>query len=156
MKIEVAYPPNFDAVREAFPLAAQPGVLFAYGDTIYNPSGVGIPTPLREHEEEHGRRQRACGVEEWWERYLADRVFRYEEELLAHAAELASLSARAGADRNLLARLETQTAHRLLAPLYDYGRLAPSFPEAIRALRDAVEARRIARMVIPSHHEVPL
>lgn len=156
MKIEVAYPPNFDAVCETFPLAAQPGVIFAYGDTIYNPSGAGIPTPIREHEEEHGKRQRACGVEEWWERYLADRVFRYEEELLGHAAELASLLARTGGDRNQIARLETRTAHRLLAPLYDYDRLAPTFLEALRGLRDAVEAQRVARMVLPSHHEVPL
>ena len=64
MRIEVAKPPNFERILEVFPLAAQAGVIFAFGDVIYNPSGVGIPRALRAHEEAHGLRQREAGVTE--------------------------------------------------------------------------------------------
>lgn len=87
MKIVKALPPNFQAIKAVFPMAIKPTVIFAYGDIIYNPSGKAIPPEIIAHEEVHGKRQLEMGVELWWERYLTDKQFRYDEELLAHREE---------------------------------------------------------------------
>lgn len=143
MKIEIANPPNFDKILTAFPNANRPGVIFAFGDTIYNPSGIVIPPPLIAHEEVHGRRQKFLlkldhdGPSRWWESYIADPEFRYNEELHAHAAELLAFK-KIITDRNQRAKLMMTTAQRLLAPLYNYG-VPKSFNQAICDLRFAVE-----------------
>lgn len=42
-----------------------------------------------DHEEVHSKRQgkNLDVIEEWWNRYLIDKQFRFNEELLAHKAE---------------------------------------------------------------------
>jgi hypothetical protein len=111
-------PPNFEQIKAAFPKAEDPGVLFAYDGHIYNPSGAAIPPALIAHEEVHLREQRHVGANYWWEKYLTDSEFRYNEELLAHAAEFKTQ--RSGNDRNFGAALLMRTALRLVAPLYNY------------------------------------
>jgi hypothetical protein len=136
MRIEVAKPPNFERILEVFPLAAQAGVIFAFGDVIYNPSGVGIPRALRAHEEAHGLRQREAGVTEWWDAYLKDPAFRYIEECAAHAAELYELNARLPShDRNERARNLMRTAIRLTAPLYGYSKGQQTIKDALKDLK---------------------
>lgn len=110
-------PPNFEQIKAAFPKSENPGVLFAFDGNIYNPSGSVIPPALIAHEEVHLNRQRDAGPTQWWDQYLIDSEFRYNEELLAHAAEFKVQ--RAG-DRNASARLLMATALRLVAPLYNY------------------------------------
>jgi hypothetical protein len=140
--IIVDRPPNFEQIKAAFPDAEKPGVMFAYGN-IYNPSGNVIPPALIAHEEVHLVRQKALdphpgsttqwsGADLWWQRYLEDCEFRYNEELLAHVAEFKAQ--RAGNDRNFGARLLMHTALRLVAPLYNY---APprNLQEAMRDLK---------------------
>lgn len=89
MKISKSFPPNFRQVVKAFPAARGHGVIFTYGDTIFNPSGVDIPPCLMEHEQVHSKRQGKNEdiIEEWWGRYIASAKFRFEEEVLAHEAE---------------------------------------------------------------------
>jgi hypothetical protein len=135
----------FNRIVEVFPKASGHGVLFAFGDTIYNPSGAVIPPPLLAHEEVHGRRQtrnageifRATQVERWWEQYLKDPEFRYDEELYAHVAEF---KAQMPYDRNLRAKLLMSTAQRLIAPLYQYG--IRSLNQAIRDLQREIESAK--------------
>lgn len=125
--ILVERPPNFEQILKAFPNAGGDGVIFAFGDYIYNPSGKPIPEPLLRHESVHQSRQLkgtgafgdfAHGPEAWWTAYINDAEFRYREELLAHVAEYkAQLH---GIDRNQRAKLLTATAARLVAPLYNY------------------------------------
>lgn len=116
--IIIERPPNFEQIKVAFPNAVNPGVMFAYDGNIYNPSGNVIPPALLAHEEVHLHRQRDAGPNKWWESYLSDSEFRYNEELLAHVAEfLTQLTTR---DRNFGARLLMHTALRLVAPLYNY------------------------------------
>ncbi len=110
-------PPNFEQIHAAFPRADQPGVLFAYDGNIYNPSGNVIPPALVAHEEVHLHRQRDAGPTHWWDQYLTDNEFRYNEELLAHVAEFKHQK---NGDRNASARLLMSTALRLIAPLYNY------------------------------------
>lgn len=141
MRIEVAKPPNFERILEVFPLAAQEGVLFAFGDVIYNPSGVGIPRALRAHEEVHGARQRTGGVSEWWNAYLTDPAFRYTEECAAHAAELWELNATLSPyDGNGRARHLMRTAHRLTALLYAYPPGQQTIKDALKDLKRELRA----------------
>jgi hypothetical protein len=138
LKIEIANPPGFEKIVAAFPKAAGPGVIFAYGDTIFNPSGVEIPPALMAHEQVHGNRQGAT-AEKWWERYIAEPDFRYYEELPAHAAEFHKIM-NIVHDRNQRAKLMMHTAQRLIAPLYNYG-VPKSLNQAICDLRWAIEKK---------------
>ena len=123
MNLKAERPPNFDQIVAAFPDAVNPGVIFAYGDTIYNPSGQVIPPALMAHESVHCKRQLETvgrvltGPEAWWSAYTNDVDFRYGEELLAHVAEF---KAQATVDRNHRATLLMRTAQRLIAQLYQY------------------------------------
>jgi hypothetical protein len=128
-------PPNFEMIRAAFPDAEKPGVMFAYDGNIYNPSGITIPPALIAHEEVHLARQKIAGADHWWLVYLNDDEFRYEEELLAHAAEFKAQ--RLTNDRNFGARLLMATALRLVAPLYNY-QPPRTVSEALRDLKQEI------------------
>jgi hypothetical protein len=119
--IIVDRPPNFEQILKAFPDAEKPGIIFAYGDYIFSPSGNAIPEPLLKHEAVHCERQQAPGKmspEIWWRLYVEDNAFRYREELYAHVAEYHAQAR--GIDRNQRAKLLMSTAARLVAPLYNY------------------------------------
>jgi hypothetical protein len=145
MKIEIAKPPMFDEILKVFPDAGKHGVIFAWGDTIYNPSGVVISPPLIAHEEVHGARQlesngaftRTVNTERWWEKYLINPEFRYREEIIAHAAEFHARNVMVQ-DRNRRAQLLMATAQRLTAPLYAYGDRRPSLRQAMSDLRGSI------------------
>lgn len=112
-------PPNFEAIRAVFPLAESEGVVFAYGDRIYNPGGDEIPPALMAHELAHCERQREIGVEAWWDRYLTDKQFLYDEELIAHKAEYHALKKQyAGQGHNK--KILEFVADKLIAPLYGF------------------------------------
>jgi hypothetical protein len=117
--IKIERPPNFEQILAKFPSADKPGVIFAYGEDIYNPSGKPIPHFILAHEYRHCARQWQADPEAWWEKYLTDDEFRYGEELIAHVEEYLA-QARVTKDRNERARLEMRTAARLIAPLYGY------------------------------------
>jgi N-acetyl-anhydromuramyl-L-alanine amidase AmpD len=133
--IIVDRPPNFDQVLAAFPRADQPGVLFAYYPNIHNPSGIVVPPALVAHEEVHLHRQRDAGPIRWWDQYLTDTEFRYNEELLAHVAEFKHQK---NGDRNASARLLLSTALRLVAPLYAYEP-PRTLQQAMRDLRQELQ-----------------
>lgn len=88
------YPPNIDRIAEVFANAKNmQGVIFAYGEAIYNPSGEDLPQEILAHEMVHCIRQleHPEGVDGWWQQYLTDPEFCYIEEMLAHKAEYASI-----------------------------------------------------------------
>ncbi len=118
--IRIERPPNFDAIVAVFPKADSYGVLFAYGEDVFNPSGASIPKWIMAHEYKHCARQFLMTPELWWENYLTNSDFRYREELLAHAAEFNEAKDLSKRDRNVYAKLFDRTAHRLIAPLYNY------------------------------------
>lgn len=141
MIIVPAKPPNFDAILEKFPDADKPGVIFAYGDQIFNPSGFDIPPALIAHESVHCDRQ-YTDPDLWWYSYLRDPEFRYREELFAHAAEYQTLirhdsSRTIFRDRNRRAQLLYSTARRLIAPLYAYEP-SRSLTQAMRDLTQEI------------------
>lgn len=119
MRIICERPPNFDDIVKVFPMADNPGIIFAYWNTIYNPSGGEIPIPLKKHEAVHCVRQgeTEAGTIEWWDKYLKDIEFRYEEELLAHRAEYQSCVDLAP-HRNARRKALKHIASKLASPLY--------------------------------------
>ncbi len=82
MKIVTGYPPNIEKIKKAFPIKGKP-VCFAYGDTLYNASGSTPPKHLEVHEEVHSKQQ-GSDPEAWWDKYIANSVFRLEQEIEAH------------------------------------------------------------------------
>lgn len=114
MNVSYSFPPNFPEVVAAFPAAKQKGVVFTYGDTVYNPSKVDICKSLMAHEEVHAKRQTNPVV--WWDLYIRDAKFRFKEEALAHQREYQV--ATEGLGRPLRRRTLASIAKRLCSPLY--------------------------------------
>lgn len=116
-KIIKAYPPNFNELAKVFPIKGKPGVIFAYGDRIYNPSGHLLTPEVVAHEEVHCARQVEAGVGMWWHGYVTWHEFRLAEEILAHRAEWD-----AWRDNNLPSKMDGREldllATRLSSPLY--------------------------------------
>jgi len=86
MKTSSAYPPNYKEITTAFNIKGRRGIIFTYGDTIYNPSKIDITPDLLAHEEVH-QRQQGKDPASWWVQYLNDPQFRYEQELAAYRAQ---------------------------------------------------------------------
>lgn len=134
MTIERGHPPNIDKIVARFgPVVMNPGVIFTYGTTIWNPSGRPLSNALMRHEEVHARQQALVGVEEWWDRYLRDDEFRFLQEMDAHVAEWKAVL---DGESNRAHRREMLTiiAKRLSGPLY--GRLA-TYDNVKRMLKKA-------------------
>jgi hypothetical protein len=109
-------PPVYERCDAQFKIAGKP-ILFAWGDTIFNPEGVEIPPELFAHEAVHGKRQLNIGIEHWWDRYLDFPVFRFAEEELAHRAEYQAYARRHPNPRKRMLVLDA-IAERLSGPLY--------------------------------------
>lgn len=146
-------PPLYEVICDRFPVRGK-AVLFAWGDTLYNPFDGVITPQLWAHERYHGQRQQMyCrdrrDIEDWWMRYLDSREFRLEEEALAHAAEYVEFC-RLNTDRNARSTALYRITMRLAMPMYDFG-----IPTA--QARDLVKAA-ISRIdktdVPPASHDV--
>lgn len=93
--ILIENPPIYDRIAQVFDVEGK-SILYAWGDRIYNPGGIIIPKELISHERIHGERQGTdeASVLAWWDRYLVDAEFRFNEELPAHREEYLSLAKR--------------------------------------------------------------
>lgn len=87
MKILAKYPPNYERICRNFPSVKLNYVIFTYGDTVYNPSGVELTGDLIAHEGTHIKQQEKIGKDEWWDRYFIDLEFRMEQELEAYRVQ---------------------------------------------------------------------
>lgn len=116
MQIVHDFPPIIDRIREVFPLDGNE--IFAWGETIYNPTGNKLPVWLIEHEKVHSRQHSDVGgPEKWWDRYLVDPEWRYQQELEAHQREYRSFCAY-NKDRNKRVKYLQMIARRLASPMY--------------------------------------
>src|SRR5216684_1545019 len=115
-----AYPPNYAGITRRFPsVRGRQGVLYAWGDRIYNPSGGMVPPWLVVHELTHLRQQTDYDQPSiWWGLYMDDAQFRFEQELEAHKQELVAYATQ---EPNLWRREQylDRVAARLASPLYD-------------------------------------
>lgn len=112
--VEADFPPNIEEIRNVFPLRG--GEIFAWDGTIYNPGGGTLPQWLIDHELCHFAQQDG-DPEIWWDRYLVDEKFRYEQELEAHQEEYSSYC-RHNKDRNMRIKYLQLIARRLSSPMY--------------------------------------
>lgn len=88
VEIVKGHPPIYDKIVAAFPAVTRNrGVVFTYGNTLYNPGGWPIDEPLMTHEETHSAQQGKMGKDAWWDKYLVDPAFRTEQELEAYQAQ---------------------------------------------------------------------
>jgi hypothetical protein len=120
MTIIVDYPPIIEEIKAAFPAVnTNKGVIFSWGDKIYNPHNVPISAALHAHELVHGSRQTTdeTAIIKWWRTYMVDSEFRVYEELLGHKAEL-NVLLQTVSDRNKRNLLVQQVAMRLSGPIY--------------------------------------
>lgn len=113
-------PPNYAEIVAVFPFAKRPGTMFCHGRCIWIPNGGAVSPSLMAHETVHADRQIAMagGPDAWWNQYLVDGQFRFDEELPAHIAEFRWFDGRPRPERTFMLR---QIAARLAGPLY--GRL---------------------------------
>ncbi len=89
MPIVVDFPPNFQVIKNALPLAGKAHT-YSYGGTIYNPSGAHLSIDRQYHEFIHMEQQKECGDgDQWWNRYLVDESFRLDQEIEAYGKQYA-------------------------------------------------------------------
>lgn len=131
MNVEIAGPPMWREVIERFPAALRDGVIFAWGDTIYNPSGAELTPDLIAHERVHSIQQTAGGPRAWWERYLVDAAFRLEREVPAYQRQYQVFCSQ-HRNRSVRQRANRVMARDLSGPLY--GSLI-DFDTAARLIR---------------------
>ena len=116
----VGKPPVYDRCVAAFGADVIIGkpILWSWGDKIYNPEDIDIPKELLAHEAVHGSRQSSdpARILQWWDHYLMNERFRFEEERLAHRAEWMYCARRYPGRRSLLALDAIST--RLSSSLY--------------------------------------
>ena len=80
-----AHPPNYEDILKSFPKVKDiRGVVYTFGQVIFNPDNVDLPVELMYHEATHSIQQDKLGPEEWWKKYLADPKFRLKQELEAY------------------------------------------------------------------------
>lgn len=123
-------PPVWDALAERFNPEWEHTAV-AYGDTIHAkyPLPADIEVHERTHLEQHGFTKE--GAKKWWEQYLTDPQFRYEQELEAYRVQYQFLT-KTIKDRNELhRRLHTIAGH--LASMYG---LEITQSEALKAIKN--------------------
>jgi hypothetical protein len=119
MQIKNEYPPAeiWDRVKACVHVEEGAEILFTYGDTVYNPTGIPIDQFLEHHEAQHVAQQAAMGKDEWWDRWLKEPAFRAEQEAQAYAAQY-SLYCKYRADRNVRAKYLHAISNHLASGLY--------------------------------------
>lgn len=132
MKIAIAKPPIWDDAAKVFDLTK--GKVFTYGDTLYNPDGIEIPDHLLKHEETHAEQHdhNETVASLWWQRYLAEPLFRAEQEAEAYGRQYRHIC-NTVRDRNARFRWLYMFADALSGPLY--GKCI-SHREAVTKIRE--------------------
>ncbi len=117
MKVVQGLPPNYDEISRTFHFDQLPAIfkpVFAYGDTLYNPTGEEVSDDLMAHEETHEEQQKILGAEQWWELYLTDEAFRLTQEVEAYRAQYISVQDKSRDFRRLfLQRLAKDLSSKL-------------------------------------------
>ena len=87
--ILIGEPDNIDAIHERFPEVKNiTHVVFTYAPHIYKRIELDLPPDLRVHEATH-LQQQGEDPAAWWDQYLNDTEFRYQQELEAYGYQMA-------------------------------------------------------------------
>lgn len=108
-------PPRiYEACKEKFGADFE-NTVFTHGETIH--SKYPIPQHLVEHERKHASQQCIYGIVAWWDRYLEDDQFRFEQELEAYQEQYKWIKKNIK-NRNDAFNLLRSLAKDLSGPLY--------------------------------------
>ena len=120
MRSITSLPPNYARLLKAFPhIRFRRGMLFAFGERLYNPDQVMLTPELWEHEYTHQRQQAQLGTSDaWWNLYIEDVDFRFAMEHEAHMREIAALRERLKGKK--LRRAVAEVYARMLSPIYRF------------------------------------
>ena len=129
MQILNIQPPNFDEIAKVLDIRGG-GLVFTYGNIIYNPDGGEIGADIIAHESIHAKQQGA-DPQSWWDKYLTDPKFRVKQEVEAYHEHYRYFKNRIG-DRNVVARYHHGMAVAISSSAY--GRVI-GYPEALKAIR---------------------
>jgi hypothetical protein len=117
MKVLKQNPPNFAEIDRKFLIKGKP-IAFTYGDTVYVPSGHDLVDHVEVHEQIHIEQQSRIPAKEWWEKYIEDPRFRFDQELKAYQAQYQYiLEHSARPQRRMLLK---KIAHDLSGAMYGY------------------------------------
>jgi hypothetical protein len=132
MNVVVDGPPMWREIAQRFPASITNGVVFTWGDTLFNPSGGEISEDLFAHEAMHTKQQEAAGgPEAWWKRYLVDAAFVLDQEARAYGRQFAWIRAH-HRNRGRQARELHALARVLASPMYGS---CCTFPAALKLIR---------------------
>lgn len=119
VNIRIGLPPMYEEIAAAFPHVSERfGVVYTWGDTIYNPSGVQLPKDLVAHEEVH-MKQQADDPAGWWRRYIANAEFRLSQEVAAYQRQY-KVFCEVQRDKNLRLRKLMTLSADLASPIYGF------------------------------------
>ena len=110
-------PPHWDKLLEKFPNADEKTVAVTYGDKIY--CQCDMSEDLLTHELVHVQQQTKMGRDIWWDEYMKNPLFVYEQELEAYREQYAFFVKKYAGDRNRLFRIKYAIAKILSGPLYN-------------------------------------
>ena len=129
MKTVNEYPPNYEQIKNTFEL--HKGIVFTYGDTIYNPDSGFIDEFLMEHEKTHSIQQQKFGIVEWWNNYLTDVSFRLTQEIEAYQKQYKKAGEHLGRNQlfNFLKKISIDLSSAM------YGNII-SFDEAMDKIKN--------------------
>lgn len=132
MKFSYEKPPVWDDAFKVFGFDPS-NTVFTYGDVLYNPGRIEIPDHLLVHEETHAQQQQYNDTvaKIWWQRYIADPVFRVDQEVEAYGAQYNFICHKVK-DKNARFRNLHMMAQWLSGEMYGS---AVSYTDALRRIR---------------------
>lgn len=119
VKIIFEKPPIYNNLCAAFKVRPQ-GVVYTYGNIIYNPDKQDLPAEIIEHEKIHMKQQTKGDMtpDLWWGKYLRDPKFRVDQEAKGYARQYDVICS-THKDRNMRAQYLWSLASSLSGPLYN-------------------------------------
>ena len=109
-KILPTSPPNWTQIQlyqNSHKYNPSRGSCYSYSDIIYNPDNAYIDVPTYAHETLHIEQQKELGSSKWWDKYLADKKFRFSQELPAYQVQYATVRTFVKDEKRLILIAET-------------------------------------------------
>ncbi len=117
MKYSPRKPEIYEKIIKYLPHADwDKGIAICYGDTIYSKNP--ISPDIASHEEIHMYQQQELGPEEWWDKYLKDKAFRFSQELEAYQYQVKFIKL-VIKDRNVKYKMIHRLAIDISSDMYD-------------------------------------
>lgn len=130
MKIKQGYPPNIEDIKRV--LSPDKDSVFCYGEDIYCQDPDNLPPDVIVHEKVHARQQQNFSNPDlWWQKYLLDKQFRFEQELEAYAEQYLWLKWN-GTSSSVLQEALEDLGSNLAHPQYDFKITAQEASSKIR------------------------